>query len=131
VYYGYVKQYTITTEEHTMNTLSVYEVKAGTETDGFDISYRVKVVAPGTEHDETEIYSSRFADKAVMKAVVKTAEAPFLGFTVSVDPDVASAAGVRNLEQRVNSERFLAAKEMFAAEFDAKQAVEFIKQVQG
>jgi hypothetical protein len=43
MYYGYIRYDTIThTEEHNMSTLNVVEVKAGTEADGFDVSYRVK-----------------------------------------------------------------------------------------
>jgi hypothetical protein len=131
VYYGYIRYHTIThSKEHIMSgTLNVVEVKAGTEFDGYDVSYQVTVESG--EFDGTSIYSSRFPDKAVIKAVVKTAEDPFLGFVVKVDPAVATAAGVRNLEQRVNAERFVAAKEMFGAEFDAAAAVEIIKTVQG
>jgi hypothetical protein len=130
MYYGYIRYHTIThIEEHNMSTLRVVKVSAGTEADGFDVSYRVQV--DGGEADGTEIYSSRFADKAVMKAVVKTAEAPFEGFVVSVDPEVASAAGVRNLEQRVDAERFVAIKELAAQEFDAAGAVQMIKTLQG
>lgn len=112
-----------------MSTLRVIRVSAGTEADGFDVSYRVKV--DGGEHDGTEIYSSRFADKAVMKAVVKTVEDPFQGFVVAVEPEVATAAGVRNLEQRVDAERFGAIKALAATQFDATAAVEMIKTVQG
>lgn len=111
-------------------TLNVVEVKAGTESEGFDISYRV--VVEGGEHDGTEIYSSRFADKAAIKAVVKTAEEPFVGFAVKVlDPAVATKVGVRNLEQRVDAERFGAIRELAAQEFDATKAVEMIKTFQG
>jgi hypothetical protein len=116
-----------------MSILKVIENKAGTELDGYDISYRVVVDAESTE-DFTNgdvIYSSRFADKAVVKAVVLTADQPYLGFTVAVDPEVATAAGVRNLEQRVKAEKLDALTQIVNAEFDAAQAVEFIKTVQG
>lgn len=112
-----------------MSTLKVIKVAAGTELDGYDISFKVTVV--GGDHDGTEVYSSRFADKAVMKAVVKTAEEPFLGWNVEVEPEVATAAGVRNLEQRVDAERFQAIRHLATTEFDAAAAVEMIKQSQG
>lgn len=110
-------------------TLNVVEVKAGTELDGYDVSYQVTVESG--EFDGTSIYSSRFPDKAVIKAVVKTAEDPFLGFVVKVDPAVATAAGVRNLEQRVDAERFQAMRALASTEFNAAEAVEAIKTFQG
>lgn len=114
-----------------MNILKVHEVQAGTELDGFDISYHVTVVAPGDEHDGTDIYASRFPDKAVMKAVVKTAEDPFLGYVVQVDQDVATKAGVLNLERMVNATRFEAIRGLASAEFDATAAVDMIKHDKG
>jgi hypothetical protein len=66
-----------------------------------------------------------------MKAVVKTAEEPFSGWAVKVEPAVASAAGVRNLAQRVDAERFGAIKQLAASEFDAAATVEMIKNNQG
>lgn len=114
-----------------MSILKVTEVKAGTELDGYDISYRVTVVAPGTEIDGTDIYSSSHPDKAVMKAIVKTAEDPFTEFTVKVDPAVATAAGVKNLERLEKSMRLDFLKQAINAEFDAGTAVEIIKATQG
>lgn len=111
-----------------MSTLNVVKVSAGTETDGFDISYRV--VVEGGEHDGTEIYTSRFPDKAYVKAGVKTAEDPFLGFTVKIEPEVAVAMGVRNLEQRVKADIVDAAGAALA-NFDASKVAEAIKATQG
>lgn len=114
-----------------MGTLNVTKVSAGNELEGFDVSYQVTVASEGADADGTTIYQSRFADKAVIKAVVKTAEEPFTGFTVAVEPEVASACGVRNLEQRIKADKLEALTQIVNAEFDAAQAVEFIKTVQG
>lgn len=112
------------------NVLNVTEVKAGTELDGYDISYVVTVAAPDTELDGKQVYTSRFANKAVMKAAVMTADAPFMGFVVQVSPDAAQAAGVANLELIVKASKLDALTQIVNAPVPAAEMVAFAKMAQ-
>lgn len=110
--------------------LNVTEVKAGNETEGFDVSYTVTVAAEGTEYDGKIVYSSRTPSKAIMKAAVMTADAPFMGFVIQVTPEASVAAGVSHLEMLVKSQKLDVLTGIVTAPVKAAEMVAFAKMAQ-
>jgi hypothetical protein len=100
----------------TTNTLHVEPALTETTpgeyvTDGFKVTF----------NDET-LYQSRFADKAVMKAAVLTADARFAPAVVSYADGVVEVAGKLNLSKIIDADRFAAIRSLVMA--DTGDAVE-------
>lgn len=94
----------------TTNTLHVEPALTETTpgefvTDGFRITFNGEPV-----------YQSRFADKAVMKAAVLTADERFAPAVISIAEGVAEVAGKLNLSKILDSERFQAVRALVMAD---------------